>query len=662
MNQGSILPPGNPALRLAQWLLLPWLLSLTLAYAAALRAEPESPGYEALLMQYASEAQSKEDKDIIESIRRLTKPEGVREDGGRSAIVFRRNLHNTWVVEVVEALYRANPEHAQIQDMMTLAIAHRPELTRLQRAIPVILRHGDSIAQQRLIEFITEHPQARPGDWVTLLEGIVLSRNEPAWYMSDVRRKALHLLMQADEGSWAKRQIYEVLLSDLDGELGIFRNEENQYSIAEEVLKDGFEILLSFYGSTELFWEQAIRFCQSVNCFDVLDGLAERYAIPASQAPLLEETTLAALEQAALRNRNPDLNRGHLQSRYRLLARCKSAPVSPPLPDYALVSARSEDYLPMLHHAYGLWANVSIGVPIRAPLSTWMAQIMRSADNGYGRDMKLAALELLARVYIANAPSPSAALPELIPLFTLAEASGAYRKKLLQSAIAAVGQDDASEWFVTNLLELSSGQPELILAILGELSHQLVDEPVPAWGLESHELLKQLSQNTPSGNYRAGKVGGTVREYAWGLRIRIFKDELPRAEAITMDRWRTSTLIEVSFERYFYVGLSLLLPLGLMLLRPRHPWVPMTLSLLPPIIVFGGIMLLSLLGSIGHNHANMQGYLAVLQGGLPVFMVVAAGVWWVGLLELWRWFRPRGQSIDAESAAKGETDSMGLQR
>ena len=563
--------------------------------------------------------------------------------------MFRSNLHHTWVVEVVEALYRASPEHTQIQDMMSLAITHHPELTRLQRAIPAILRHGDSVAQQRLIEFISEHPQARPGDWVALLDAIVLSRNEPVWYMPDVRRKALRLLVQADEGTWAKRQIYESLLSDLDGELGIFRNENNQYSIANEVLKDGFEVLLSFYGSTELFWAQAIRFCQSASCFDVLDGLAERYAIPASQAPLLEETTLAALRQAALRNGDADFKRSYLQSRYRLLARSQSGPVSLPLPDYGLDSARSEDYLPMLYHAYCLWANVSIGVPIQAPVSTWMAQIMRTADNGYVRDMKLAVLDLLVRVYIDNAPSPSVALPELIPLFTLVEAPGVYRRALLQSAISAVGQDDASEWFVLNLPELSSDQPELAQLILRELSYHL-NEPLPAWGVESHGLLKQLSQDTPSGNYRAGNMGHSVREYAWGLRMRIFKDQLPRAEALTMNRWRTTTLIKVSFERYFYAGLSLLFPLGLLLLRPRHPWVPMILSLVPPIVVFGGIMLLAQLGSIGHNHANTQGYLAVLQGGVPVFMVVVAGAWCVGLLELWRWFRRRGQDVGDKSA------------
>lgn len=137
------------------------------------------------------------------------------------------------------------------------------------------------------------------------------------------------------------------------------------------------------------------------------------------------------------------------------------------------------------------------------------------------------------------------------------------------------------------------------------------------------------------------------------MRIRVFKDELPRAEAITMNRWRTSTLIEVSFERYFYAWLSLLLPLGLMLLRPRHLWVSIVLSLLPPIAVFVGGMLLALLGSIGHNHANTRGFLAVLQGGFPVFMIVVAGVWCVGLFELWRWFRRRGQGAEGESIAGG---------
>ena len=126
MIQGSMLSPTKPIFQLTFWLLISWLLSLTVLYTADLRAEPGSTAHEALLTKYASEAKNKEDKDIIESIRRLTRPEGLRGDGGRSAIVFRSNLHHTWVVEVVEALYRASPEHTQIQDMMSLRLLTTP--------------------------------------------------------------------------------------------------------------------------------------------------------------------------------------------------------------------------------------------------------------------------------------------------------------------------------------------------------------------------------------------------------------------------------------------------------------------------------------------------------------------------------------------------------
>ena len=138
------------------------------------------------------------------------------------------------------------------------------------------------------------------------------------------------------------------------------------------------------------------------------------------------------------------------------------------------------------------------------------------------------------------------------------------------------------------------------------------------WPEAAHDKLVMLSRDALPGSSK--KLGVSIREYAWIIRIKGYGDQLPREEALTLGLWRTGTLIDIYDERYKMAWLVAVIGAVCYVFgRKQHPVLALFVTFGMVILIPGGIYLCATVASFGHNTANTRNYLGVLEFCFPYY-------------------------------------------
>ncbi len=264
-----------------------------------------------------------------------------------------------------------------------------------------------------------------------------------------------------------------------------------------------------------------------------------------------------------------------------------------------------------------------------------------------GDDLQCERAGQLVRRHFLNSTTYDAAFASFPSMRPYADTQEPLCLCLIKAMVARVDKDSSLQWLVADYPRYTGQKPGLVLALLDTLYDELYPFEHVLWGPEAHEALRQLSANNTLGNHNAGSVF-SVREYAWILRMEIFGDQMPEADALTMDAWRTETMLKV-YNRYYVYAWLALVPLALLFLKyGRSPKTQCFATLAYPIPLVGVLFVLSVIASIGHNYANSSGMLYVWRLGFWIFFGTLVLAYLFGLRSLWRTRsgRPAGRALE----------------
>src|SRR5690606_7167537 len=197
-----------------------------------------------------------------------------------------------------------------------------------------------------------------------------------------------------------------------------------------------------------------------------------------------------------------------------------------------------------------------------------LAELMQFALTDEGRrshDLQCERTGQLVRRHFLNSTTYDAAFASFPSMQPYADTQAQLCLCLIKAMVARVDQDSSLQWLVADYPRYTGQNPGLVLAPLDVVYADLSPFEHVLWGPEAHEALRQLSANNTLGNHNAGSVF-SVREYAWILRMEIFGDQMPEADALTMDAGRTETMLKV-YNRYYVYAWLALVPLALLFLK-----------------------------------------------------------------------------------------------
>lgn len=313
-----------------------------------------------------------------------------------------------------------------------------------------------------------------------------------------------------------------------------------------------------------------------------------------------------------------------------------------------------EDYVRALHWSYVAWALAQSGKPFEAPLMEWLNAALAMVGEAEKEVGANGQRELFARAlsaYLYLAPSREGALQALLdaidqkampPLSVL----DAEQYKELWREIMCPSEKfldaPAYEVLFMEMERVSSNDPEKTQYLFSSIMSCLLQAKFgikQIWSDAAYQKLVRLSNEGLPGTKSAPDGISTIRDMAWWIRIRLYKDSMPMMEALKMEGWRVAPLIKI-YTTLLLVSWGLSVVAGMLYLAPR----PLPKGGAAVSIVLGGsflagmIFVVATLASIGHNNANTTGYLNVLSTATPVYAV------FVGILLLYSLYRFFGRT------------------
>lgn len=301
-----------------------------------------------------------------------------------------------------------------------------------------------------------------------------------------------------------------------------------------------------------------------------------------------------------------------------------------------------QDEVRAMHWAMLIREFAQRGRSVDAPLLAWIFQLVASANEAeslpkkdsmgawtatrIGNETARAGVVcLLIESWIMRQPSQADAVQDLLSamsekgLMPLSREMQNIWSWMLRSPEQQV--DPMARHHVLDWAEKIAGNDRKRLSSILSGLHGWTARKKPdlksAWPDSAYQKLLVWSRNDSPGRV-SDELG--VREYAWMIRMEGYGDEMPREDALSMGFWRTRALIDVYNERYLVVWLSVWGGLLCFLLaRTRHGVGVMCTGVPLVALIPGCIYLAALIASIGHNNANVRGFLWVLQSCFPMY-------------------------------------------
>lgn len=633
---GSVISFASPSYFLMNCRAIFALLIIVLSATAGVTTASANAGQAWITLSH--HADTHEEREALEAIETLIKPtwESSQEQTDRAWEQVKAHVEQPWMGEALLAAYQKESGYWRTHDLILFALQQRSDLRELYPLIPEVMVKCDEQCQLGLFEFVENHPEAKPADWLDVLIEVATTHRPGLTDRIDnprARSQSIHHLLQIDETLWDKEGVYKLLLKEF-----------SQYSIVprfaapdgnESVTEAALALLTSFYGFTLELLKSTISRC-SYNCEGAPQWLVERYPVSQEAYDVLRTETLKKLARG---NREQlDKNLGSLYEALILLSADDTFQPEPMA--YDMVSVRPSDYIPLADQAYFMWAAAQHDRLGQVSIQELIKQILsvgKYDKPGYSGSFRSEIINVLAKTQFRLSGNADVALNELFPEKELATAPQWLKKSLLKSVIAAIGKDpSANERIILETGRLTNWDPALVLTVLEWVRNNLYGMQDVMWSSQAHEVLKMLSEETELGNYPSHGIGFTVRESAWLLRMGVLGETMPREVALTLEYWKTEAMISVYNDRYLYAWLSLIPLAILLLLFSQHRVFYGLVALLYPVALIAPIWVLAVIFSIGHNSANMRGYLAVWQNGFYFFLLSVVIAWGIGLCHLWR--------------------------
>ncbi len=308
--------------------------------------------------------------------------------------------------------------------------------------------------------------------------------------------------------------------------------------------------------------------------------------------------------------------------------------------------ASDSDYLRALHWSYVVWALAKNDMPVNAPVLTWLNNIVAmkwDQDTSHRSYYGLGGLAaVLLETHLLMAPTQEKGVKHMLQSF---RGDGLLPMSKLKIDVyedlwgrtlcprGILNDEKGLLVLLLNIDEVVGNDLERLRLLLKGIqdctSRQGLDLK-NLWPPEAYDKVVELSKNKLPGSYEP-RNQTSIRQIAWDFRLRGYHDVMSREVALTMTQYKKRTLADIYVERYQYVWFSSWIPVLLLLFGSRRRVGVAIFSAGASTSLFVIIFFCATIAGLGHNTANISGFLGVLEYCFPFYGIAIAFLWLGGL-------------------------------